>query len=1464
MRARRGLFCVCTLVLLTLAAAYGQGPNTVNPASTSAGSSTALPTAAHLAADYGRLPLTFEANRGQASDRVRYLSRAAGQLLLLENDGAVLRLAIGSSGSKQTVSAHDDLQIRFDGANPNAEIVPLEEQTGKSNYLIGNDPRKWRTNVENYSRIRYNSLYPGVDLIFYGNPSRLEHDFIVAPGANYRRIALQLNGSREVRLAPDGSVIVALANGSLKFSAPKIYQMRGGEKVDVKGGYKLHRNLLAFKVGAHDASLPLIIDPVLSYSTYLAGTQGEFPAGIALDSAGNAYVTGLTFSSDFPTTNSYQPACDQCVNGPDVFITKLNPTGTALVYSTYLGGSGYDQPYSIAVDGSGHAIVGGRTGSTDFPLHNPTQTTPNVQYQGFVASLSKDGTSLNFSTYLGGSEGALISSVVTDSQENVYVLGSTSSPDFPTKPTTNVIGVPPGYGENDLFVAKFAWSGALEFGTTIGANPQQLPQPFGSLFSPVSGALIAVDASHDVYISGGTGPGFLVTPGAFQTTYTGPDPDCGSCTMGFIAELKPDGSAFVFASYLGGSSGDQVTGLALDASRNIYVTGNTASPDFPVTTGAFQASFPGTQAGMPETFVTKMNSTGSALVYSSFLGGPNSYNQTYASGIAVDSAGEAVVTGLTSSPTFPLVNPLQTALPAGATFNPTATYLTKFNAAGSSVVFSTLFSGSTGSNAAGVALSATNPNDVYITGTSFDTNLPTTPGAFQPSVAAPPPSTEPEHVYVAKFDLGVPASAVCPSQPSLYLAATYGQISYTDVVVLENCGNAPLAVSDVTITGPFTQRNTCQNPVQPGGSCDVGVVFRSHTPGTFTGSLTISHIGQLQPLVISLSGQATAPAVYLPQSPFQLNDQLVGQTGPPQVLPVYNQGTDFLSITSVTVAGSEFSAKPEYCLNVAPGNGCDISVNFHPVAAGLQTATLTLVDNAPDSPQIVTIEANGLAAYPVPAVSYISPTTILQGSAAQVVYVQGGEFFPSSKIIVQGMALATTYNGETSLSATIPASMLKNLAELDLQVSNPAPGGGTSNSSTISVYQDIPIGANALVYEPYTRKLYASISSAATSNPKSILSIDPETQILGTPDLVGANPNHMALSADGSYLYVGLDGASAVQQVQLPSGALGTSTSLASIATGQPVNAFQIAVVPGREKTFVASLQLPYTDPSEAGVGLVLNGKLVSTLPGFGQGEAVDNICFLSQPAIFYGSSSFAPQLYDFTILNNDTSLSAQGDSSGPLGFGFGFVCDSKYLYDFEGDVFDPVANRLVGTYPFGFFANAILPDDSVARTYAAVDIDNANVVAFDQNTFAQVGSIPVPTNSDQITSLLRWGTDGFAYLSYNYSSGNSDLILLRSSVAQPSVGPNPVPAIAHTTPEVPAGHGNYQLTVTGTNFVPGAVVEWNGSIRTTIFQSSTTLIADIPASDVAVAGTAEISVENPPFTGNSSNKHNYTILPAQ
>ena len=399
----------------------------------------------------------------------------------------------------------------------------------------------------------------------------------------------------------------------------------------------------------------------------------------------------------------------------------------------------------------------------------------------------------------------------------------------------------------------------------------------------------------------------------------------------------------------------------------------------------------------------------------------------------------------------------------------------------------------------------------------------------------------------------------------------------------------------LAVTGPFKQTNTCQTAVAPGLSCTVSVVFRGTARGTFTGTLTISDNAPISPLVLQLSGQAVAPVVQFENNPLQVDDQLVGQTGLPAAEIIFNQGDYLLQISSVTISDTaDFTVNKKGCNAVVqPQQACVIYVTFHPTVAGPITGTLTFTDNALDSPATVTVMGNGLTAYPVPSTTGVSPNAILQGSPAQAITVFGTGFFQTSRISVQGTQLATTYLGETALSAKVPVGMLKNLGELLVQVVTSAPGGGISNSTPISVYQDLPINANGLVYEPYTQQLYASIGSYATVNPNTIVSIDPVTQAMGAPIAVGGGPSHLGLSSNGTLLYAGLDQANTVQQIKIPSGKLGTSVSLASISPGYPETASFIDVVLGKPQQYVMGLSTQY---GQAGVGLVESGSLVSTL----------------------------------------------------------------------------------------------------------------------------------------------------------------------------------------------------------------------------------------------------------------------------
>src|SRR6266480_753734 len=607
---------------------------------------------ARVSEAYGKLPLHFEANRGQTHEYVRFLARGPGFSLFLTPTGAALTLikpeslarkpAARSRAESRKPVTGSVLRMSFAGANPAARVAGLEELPGKANYFIGNDPAKWRTNVPTYAKVHYREVYPGIDLVYYGKQRQLEYDFVVRPGADSGAIALRFAGADKVEVDDvQGDLVIHTAAGTLRQQKPFIYQEVGGVRKEIPGGYVLTgEHQVGFKVAPHEASRALVIDPVLSYSTYLGGGADDRGRAIAVDADGNAYLTGRTFSPDFPTTAG---AFQTTLPGHSAFVTKLNPTGSALVYSTYLGGNNSEVGYGIAVDSAGNAFVTGNTNSSNFPT-TPTAVQPtfggDVSNGGdaFVTQLDAAGSALLYSTYLGGSGLDEGSAIAVDPAGNAYVTGLTQSGNFPT------------------------------------------------------------------------------TLGAFQTT-----PASGS--SGFVTKLNPAGSALVYSTYLGGSGGDVIFGLAVDAAGNAYVTGLTDSTDFPTTMGAFQTTYGG-GTFVSDAFVTKLDPTGCALVYSTYLGGSGG---EAGFGIAVDSAGNAFVTGETNSSDFPTT---ATATYGGGSWD---AFVTKLDAAGSALVYSTYLGGS-GSDA-GHAIAVDASADAYVTGFTASGDFPATAGSFQATPA---------------------------------------------------------------------------------------------------------------------------------------------------------------------------------------------------------------------------------------------------------------------------------------------------------------------------------------------------------------------------------------------------------------------------------------------------------------------------------------------------------------------------------------------------------------------------------------------------------------------------------------------------------------------------------------------------------------------------------------------------------
>jgi Beta-propeller repeat/IPT/TIG domain len=631
-----------------------------------------------LSAEYAKLPMSFEANAGQSDASVKFLARGDGYGLFLTSNEVVL-----------VPSKRHAVRMRLSGGNIHPQVTGDEELPGKSNYFIGNDPSKWRTNVPTYAKVRYREIYPGIDLVYYGHGRQLEYDFLIGPGADPGAIRLAFDGSEQPAIDHNGDLVLKAESGGeqVRLKKPIVYQRVKGSRQDVAAEYRLSINHeVSFKLGSYAVDELLVIDPVFSYSTYLGGNSTDEGYSIVVDSTGNAYVAGLTYSIDFPTQNPLQRFKG---GSSDAFVSKFNAAGSGLVYSTYLGGNADDKGYGIAVDVIGNVYVTGLTRSPDFPTANPFQGAEGGLGDVFVSKLNASGSALVYSTYLGGNNTETGYGIAVDASGNAYVTGETLSTTFPTaNPMQSASG-----GYEDAFVAKFNAAGSgLVYSTYLG----------GSGFDGGHG--IALDSSGNVYLTGGT------TSLNFPTKNPIQPPPASNIGEAFVSKLNPDGSALTYSTYLGGHGLDRGEGIVVDGSGAAYVTGSTASNDFP-TMNSFQPIYGG---GIYDAFVTKFNATGSALLYSTFLGGGD---KDYGHSIALDGSGNAYVTGETWSPNFPIASPLQ-----GANGGLSDAFVSKFNATGSALLYSTYFGGEFADGGFSIALDGS--GNAYVTGQTWSDNFP--------------------------------------------------------------------------------------------------------------------------------------------------------------------------------------------------------------------------------------------------------------------------------------------------------------------------------------------------------------------------------------------------------------------------------------------------------------------------------------------------------------------------------------------------------------------------------------------------------------------------------------------------------------------------------------------------------------------------------------------------------------------
>lgn len=697
-----------------------------------------------LSPNFGKLPLLFEANQGQAGPDAQFLARTPGQSLFLspnevtfvfsESTGESVTKRSGGRPMTQAYTPFEAIRFELLGADPAVIGRGLEEQSGKIHYLQGSDPAKWRRNISTFSKVLFGGVYPGVDLIYYGDQRRLEYDFLLAAGVDPAVVKFQVNGADRIKIDAHGDLEVRLKGREVRQHKPIIYQEIDGVRAQIEGGYLLgENNEVGFWVGKYDPDRPLVIDPVLSYSTYLGASLVDKGWAIAVDAAGNTYVGGETSSvqvsvtntNAWTTSNAFQRTYQGDVS--DAFVAKLNPTGSGLIYLTYLGGNALDAALGIAVDPAGNAYLTGFTTSPNFPtagaistnIHGTVDPFFHTYYEGdaFITKLDPTGGSLVYSTYLGGTNQDEGLAIALDASGSVTITGETASGDFPVVNAAQPIF---GTGISDAFVAKISPTGSqVVYATYLGGTGQD------------SGQGVAVDQLGQAFITGYTSSFDFPVTNAISATNFG-------VFKILLAKFDPNGRLLA-SGYFGGTGVDYGFRIALDGQGNPYITGSTTSLDFPVA-NAVQP----TNAGGSDACIVEFDSHLTSVVFATYLGGL--FNDE-GWDIAIDGAGNAFVVGdsfslnFPSFPTnFPATGPLQSTN-SGLTDG----FITKLTAGGSTIEYSLQLGGFGPDQALGVAIDTA--GSAYVTGATGSTNFATA-GAWQQGLANGFPDTD---AFVAKI-----------------------------------------------------------------------------------------------------------------------------------------------------------------------------------------------------------------------------------------------------------------------------------------------------------------------------------------------------------------------------------------------------------------------------------------------------------------------------------------------------------------------------------------------------------------------------------------------------------------------------------------------------------------------------------------------------------------------------------------
>jgi Bacterial Ig-like domain (group 3)/Beta-propeller repeat len=1073
-----------------------------------------------------RLPLSFEEDASSSESAKRFLSRGPGYALGISGAGANLirnfKLPLGPR--KIT-----NIGLRWLGANPNAVLHGEEKQRGESNFLKTNDRSAWRQHVAQYGAVTIANLYPGVDLRFHGDQQQLEFDYLIAPGATAS--AIRIGSSAHIKRNENGQLEVSNGGDSMSLRSPIAYQEVGGTRKEIKAEYVLTKpDEVTIALGEYDPTHELVIDPVLSFAAHFGSSSNlTNVTDVAVDSTGDIYLTGFTCDVDYPVTPTALQTSGGSITGTPCdsgIVTKLDPTASELIFSTYLGSSGnVTAGARILPVAGGGALVAGLTTATDFPT---TQGAYQAIARGgtcsygpfllnygctdaFVLQLSPDGSSLIFSTFLGGAAADIIAAMTVDGSGNIYVAGATNSPDFPV--TTGTVQTAFGGGScrgglfacYDAFVAKLNSTGTQLLGSTLLG---------GSDNDAASG--VALDGNGNIYVGGYSfSANFPTTAGSFQQTHSvgTNQPDA------FVAKLSPDMKTLMYSTFIGGTGYDLGLALRVDSTGAAYITGSTGSIDFPTTTGSFQTTYQGpaspvcdltidtsllTQPSCGDIFVSKLNPAGSGLVYSTYIGGTA---RDIAFNAALDSGNNLWLLANTDSTDFP--------------YTPDAYYtstgsnvaLIELSADGKTVPFATpLVEGNAGQSLA-LGLKIDGSDDVYVAGQA--TIFSPTPGTFSSGTG---PS-----IFLAEF---VPGSA----RPGVSLSAT--QLTFGDPpanslvpvnsasapqsVTLTNTGTATLHMSLSLSTGSaapvFSENDDCGTTLTAGSFCTINVIYEPDTASLGNGdsaNIRILDDAPGAPHMINLNGSTrlVEATTFLPAS-LTFNGQAPGTPSVSQISSLNSSFTDTNSSAAFTtgpavVSGpnaSDFVVNTTQC--PAGSSGCVLTVTFSPSlsATGTSSATVTVPTDAPNSPSVLNLTGN-ISTGPFAVLSATALTSTAVGTTLNgnlTIRNTGG-----SALTVTGVTPGGANQGDFALSnqfgcpntpnlsftLTSQAACLLNLAF--------TPGGAGIRTATFTLVDNESAPASITISGFAYPSNGAELSLFTTPNPVNGKILFPDTRVLG-------------------------------------------------------------------------------------------------------------------------------------------------------------------------------------------------------------------------------------------------------------------------------------------------------------------------------------------------------------------------------